>query len=90
MVEIDLQVRAAQCTFDFRWIGDDADALESGIVGINTGLISTEVAPFGGVKMSGLGRELGREGLEAFQETKHVHMETESEQKDWWYPYGSG
>ena len=45
-------------------------------------------APFGGFKQSGLGRELGREGLEAFQETKHVHMETRIERKDWWYPYG--
>ena len=32
---------------------------------------------------------LGREGLEAFQETKHVHIETEIEAKEWWYPYGN-
>lgn len=32
--------------------------------------------------------ELGREGLEAFQETKHVHLETKIEPKQWWYPYG--
>ena len=44
--------------------------------------------PFGGFKQSGLGRELGREGLEAFQETKHVHIETEIAPKEWWYPYG--
>ena len=43
---------------------------------------------FGGFKQSGLGRELGQEGLEAFQETKHVHMETLIERKEWWYPYG--
>src|SRR4029078_9060136 len=41
-----------------------AEALEYGIVGINTGIISTEVAPFGGVKESGLGREGSKYGLE--------------------------
>ena len=35
----------------------------------------------------GLGRELGQEGLKAFQETKHVHIESELAPKDWWYPY---
>lgn len=49
-----------------------AEGLESGIVGVNTGIISTEVAPFGGVKQSGLGREGGAEGLEEFLETKYV------------------
>jgi len=49
-----------------------AEALESGIVGVNTGLISTEVAPFGGVKQSGLGREGGQEGMEEFLETKYL------------------
>lgn len=49
-----------------------AEALESGIVGVNTGIISTEVAPFGGVKQSGLGREGGLEGLEEFLETKYL------------------
>jgi betaine-aldehyde dehydrogenase len=44
--------------------------------------------PVGGFKRSGAGRELGREGLEAFQETKHVHIETRLEVKDRWYPYG--
>lgn len=51
-----------------------AEALESGIVGINTGLISTEVAPFGGVKMSGLGREGSRHGLDDFMEIKYLCM----------------
>ena len=43
-----------------------AEALEYGMVGINTGLISTEVAPFGGVKQSGLGREGSKYGIEDF------------------------
>jgi succinate-semialdehyde dehydrogenase/glutarate-semialdehyde dehydrogenase len=49
-----------------------ADALEYGIVGINEGLISTEVAPFGGIKSSGLGREGSRYGIEDYLEIKYV------------------
>ena len=49
-----------------------AEALEAGMVGINTGLISTEVAPFGGVKESGLGREGSKYGVEEFLEVKYL------------------
>ena len=49
-----------------------AEAIEAGIVGVNTGLISTEVAPFGGVKMSGLGREGSRHGIEDYLEMKYI------------------
>ena len=49
-----------------------ADALEYGMVGINTGLISNAAAPFGGVKASGLGREGGHQGLAEFLETKYL------------------
>ena len=51
-----------------------AEALEYGIVGINTGLISTEVAPFGGMKESGIGREGSKYGLEEFLEVKYLCM----------------
>ncbi len=51
-----------------------AEALEAGIVGINEGIISTEVAPFGGVKQSGLGREGSRYGIEEFVEMKYLSM----------------
>ena len=47
------------------------EALDYGIIGVNTGIISTEVAPFGGVKESGLGREGGPHGIEEFLETKY-------------------
>ena len=50
------------------------EGLESGIVGINTGIISTEVAPFGGVKESGIGREGSRYGIEDFLEMKYLCM----------------
>ena len=49
-----------------------AEALEYGMVGVNSGVISTEVAPFGGVKQSGLGREGSRHGVEEFVEIKYV------------------
>ncbi|BAM86054.1 succinate-semialdehyde dehydrogenase [Bradyrhizobium oligotrophicum S58] len=51
-----------------------AEALESGMVGVNTGLITTEVAPFGGVKESGLGREGSHHGIEEYLEIKYVMM----------------
>lgn len=51
-----------------------AEALEYGMVGINTGLISTEVAPFGGMKESGIGREGSKYGIEEFLEVKYLCM----------------
>ncbi len=64
--------------------------IKAGTVWFNDPLTDNDAGPFGGFKQSGLGRELGREGLEAFQETKHVHIETELGIKDWWYPYAAG
>jgi len=51
-----------------------AEALEAGIVGVNTGLISTEVAPFGGVKQSGVGREGSKYGIDDFLQIKYISM----------------
>lgn len=51
-----------------------AEALEYGMVGINTGVISTEVAPFGGIKSSGLGREGSRHGIDEYLEMKYLCM----------------
>jgi len=50
------------------------EALEFGMVGLNTGVLSNEVAPFGGVKASGLGREGAQEGIEEYLETKALHI----------------
>ena len=50
------------------------EALEAGTIGINDGVPTTSNCPFGGVKQSGWGRELGVEGLDAFLETKHVSL----------------
>ena len=49
-----------------------AESLETGMVGLNRGLVSDPSAPFGGVKASGIGREGGHDGLLAFLETKYV------------------
>lgn len=49
-----------------------SEALETGMVGVNTGLISNEVAPFGGIKQSGIGREGSRYGLDEYMEVKYI------------------
>lgn len=54
-----------------------AEALETGMVGINTGSISTEVAPFGGIKQSGLGREGSRYGIDEYVEIKYLCLDVE-------------
>ena len=53
-------------------MGRVAEAHEYGMVGVSAGLISTEVAPFGGVKQSGFGREGSKYGLDDFTELKYV------------------
>jgi succinate-semialdehyde dehydrogenase/glutarate-semialdehyde dehydrogenase len=60
------------CARDMGRIFRVAEALEYGMVGINTGLISTEVAPFGGVKQSGIGREGSRYGIDEYVEMKYL------------------
>ena len=51
-----------------------SEGFDCGIVGVNTGLMATEVAPFGGTKQSGLGREGAHDGIEEFLETKYVAL----------------
>ncbi len=60
------------CSRDIGRIWRVAESLEYGMVGVNTGLISTEVAPFGGVKLSGIGREGSKYGIEEFLEIKYL------------------
>lgn len=62
--------------------------VRAGSVWINDPLTDNDAGPFGGFKNSGIGRELGTEGLDAFREAKHVHMDSVIEVKEWWYPYG--
>ncbi|MEM1021895.1 MAG: aldehyde dehydrogenase family protein, partial [Pseudomonadota bacterium] len=49
-----------------------SEGIEAGMIGVNTGIISTEVAPFGGIKQSGLGREGGYSGIDEYLETKYM------------------
>ncbi|QGP80419.1 NAD-dependent succinate-semialdehyde dehydrogenase [Sphingobium sp. CAP-1] len=61
-------------TNDARRVMRVSEAIEAGMVGVNTGLISTEVAPFGGIKASGLGREGSRHGMDDYMELKTVTL----------------
>ena len=62
------------CSRDPDRIRRVSKALEAGIIGVNEGLISTELAPFGGVKQSGLGREGSKYGIDEYMELKYVLM----------------
>ncbi len=66
------------------------EGVKAGTVWINDPLTDNYAGPFGGMKMTGGGRELGPEGLETFLETKHVHWDLSQAGKDWWFPYGAG
>jgi acyl-CoA reductase-like NAD-dependent aldehyde dehydrogenase len=61
--------------------------IKAGTFWINDPLTDNDAGPFGGMRWSGVGRELGEEGLDAFREPKHVHLDYVMERKDYWYPY---
>jgi betaine-aldehyde dehydrogenase len=63
------------------------EEVKVGTVWINDPLTDNYAGPFGGMKMTGGGRELGEEGLRSFLETKHVHWDMSPDVKDYWYPY---
>lgn len=63
------------------------EEVKAGTIWINDPLTDNYAGPFGGMKMTGGGRELGEEGLEGFLETKHVHWDFDDKLKDYWYPY---
>jgi len=64
-----------------------AERIKAGTFWINDPLTDNDAGPFGGMRLSGGGRELGAEGLEEFRETKHVHLDYKLEMKSYWYPY---
>lgn len=64
-----------------------AERLEAGMVWVNNPMIDNDALPFGGWKASGLGRELGRQGLDAFRRSKMVVVDHKPAIQDWWYPY---
>ncbi len=63
------------------------ESIKAGTFWINDPLTDNDAGPFGGMRHSGIGRELGAEGLDAFREPKHVHLDYVMERKSWWFPY---
>jgi acyl-CoA reductase-like NAD-dependent aldehyde dehydrogenase len=63
------------------------EGVKAGTFWVNDPLTDNEAGPFGGMRQSGFGRELGEEGLEAFREPKHVHIDWIQERKSYWFPY---
>jgi betaine-aldehyde dehydrogenase len=61
--------------------------IKAGTFWINDPLTDNDAGPFGGMRWSGVGRELGEEGLDAFREPKHVHLDYVMERKSYWFPY---
>jgi betaine-aldehyde dehydrogenase len=63
------------------------DSIKAGTFWVNDPLTDNDAGPFGGMRWSGIGRELGEAGLDAFREPKHVHIDYVMEAKAFWYPY---
>ncbi len=63
------------------------EEVKGGTIWINDPLTDNFAGPFGGMKMSGLGRELGQEGLDEYYDVKHVHWDIEGGVKEYWFPY---
>jgi len=64
-----------------------AEEVHAGTFWINDPLTDNDAGPFGGMRRSGIGRELGSEGIEDFRDSKHVHMDYVIAAKPYWYPY---
>jgi betaine-aldehyde dehydrogenase len=78
---------ATLMTRDARLVKKFFEEVKAGTVWINDPLTDNFAGPFGGMKMSGLGRELGQEGIDEYYDVKHVHWDIEGKLKDFWYPY---
>ncbi|MGB7270730.1 MAG: aldehyde dehydrogenase family protein [Albidovulum sp.] len=74
-------------TTDLAEAHEASERLEAGMVWINNPMIDNDALPFGGWKSSGIGRELGRMGLDTFRRTKMVILDHKPIRHDWWYPY---
>ena len=74
-------------TTDLEEAHEAAERLEAGMVWVNNPMIDNDALPFGGWKSSGIGRELGRQGLDAFRRSKMVIMDHKPVRHGWWYPY---
>jgi betaine-aldehyde dehydrogenase len=74
-------------TNNARYVKRFYEEVRAGTLWINDPLTDNDAGPFGGMGMSGIGRELGDEGLDEFRDTKHVHWDFSMEPKEWWFPY---
>jgi betaine-aldehyde dehydrogenase len=85
----DCQYALGAClmTHDAKLVKRYFEEVKAGTVWINDPLTDNFAGPFGGMKMSGIGRELGQEGIDEYYEVKHVHWDIEGGAKDFWYPY---
>ena len=72
----------------FRDLGVKWPIIQAGMVWVNAPLLDNDAGPFGGTKLSGLGRQLGPEGIATFRETKTVMIDPACNPLDfWWFPY---
>ena len=76
-------------TNNLRYVMQAMEEIKAGTFWVNDPLTDNEAGPFGGMRQSGIGRELGVEGLEAFREPKHVHIDYIQERKSYWFPYAN-
>ncbi len=74
-------------TNNLRYVMQAMEEIKAGTFWVNDPLTDNEAGPFGGMRQSGIGRELGEEGLDAFREPKHVHIDYVQERKSYWFPY---
>ncbi len=74
-------------TRSLEWAMTAMERITAGTFWINDPLTDNDAGPFGGMRKTGHSRELGIEGLDAFRETKHVHLDYRQEIKSYWYPY---
>jgi betaine-aldehyde dehydrogenase len=81
---------ASLMSHDPRLVKRFFEEVHAGTIWINDPLTDNYAGPFGGMKMSGLGRELGQEGFDEFLQVKHVHWDMVGAKKPYWYPYGGG
>jgi len=74
-------------TNSLHYVMQAMEEIKAGTFWANDPLTDNEAGPFGGMRQSGFGRELGEEGLDAFREPKHVHIDWIQEHKSYWFPY---
>ncbi|MEE4211721.1 MAG: aldehyde dehydrogenase family protein, partial [Parvularcula sp.] len=64
------------------------EELQAGMVWVNAPLLDNDAGPFGGSKLSGMGRQLGPDGVDTFRETKMIMIDPDCQPQDfWWFPY---